>query len=353
MPLKILVAILSLAAFALWFAWPNDVVVDSPVASIHAVVNQTAVEYGFSSAAPQDANVWIPPEITFDSYESQYGPLPASLEATQIPFGMMVDASGNLIIDGKLRRLFDYFFTLDGEEPLDTILGRIEELIRQYLPASVQARALAILEQYVNLKRAEIELAARIDADFRLSGQQPSPAHLKREIRDLRGSHLDPEVYEGFFGEEDRRDEYTLSRIEILQNPSLTDEERDQALQMIEQNLPDSDRAYFEEERKTREVSRLIDAARAEGASDAEIFHIRAQAFGPEAAERFAIADKEIDTWDARVAAYREQRRAILSADGYSDADKEAEIQFLREQHFEGTELKRIPVIDAMMDAEE
>ena len=82
-----------------------------------------------------------------------------------------------------------------------------------------------------------------------------------------------------------------------------------------------------------------------------QIFQMRSEAYGPEAAGRYAEADREQAQWDLRVDTYREQRRAIMDS-GLSAADQEAEIARLREQHFSGPELMRIEVIDRMYDQE-
>ena len=351
MRILLIMAGILIAAVVVGFLLPGDETVE-PV-FVTEIIAGDPMDDAVEASPSVGSESWVPPHISYESYQSDYGPLPPSLEGTHIPMGMLVDESGNLIVDQNLRRFFDYFLTLDGEEPLETILARIKEMIRNYLPESAQPRAIEILYQYVELKKEEIALAARLDADFKASGERADIAYMKRSIRDLRASNLDPEVYEGFFGEEDRRDEYTIARIEIQQDESLTEAEKAEALKAIEQYLPESDRQYLAEEREIREVYNAVDAAKAQGASEAEIFHIRSRAFGAEAAERYAAADKELDAWDSRVAVYREQRKAILETDAYSESDKEAEIQALREQHFEGNELKRIPVIDQMMDAEQ
>lgn len=355
MRLKIVLGLLPILAIAAWFYWPKTTTTVTPVQSqrLPSVADSPIRVISDQTMEQEASQGWVPPAITFESYQSAHGPLPLSLEGTQIPFDLMVDDQGNLIVDQNLRRLFDYFFTLDGEEPLETILARIEELIRKHLPQSAQERAMEILQQYVNLKQAEIELARQIDSDFNASGIQPGLVDLKNGVRDLRASNLDPETYQAFYGEENQRDQYTLERIRIQQDTSLTEEEREQALQAIEHYLPEADRQYLAEQRQVDQVFENVEQAKAQGAGEAEIFHIREQAFGAEAAERYAAADREIATWESRVAIYRDQRSAILAADGLTQYDKDAEIQALREQHFSGNELKRIPVIDKMMDGEQ
>jgi len=56
--------------------------------------------------------------------------------------------------------------------------------------------------------------------------------------------------------------------------------------------------------------------------------------------------------WDTRVNEYRNERNQILNST-LSDEDKQSQIEALRESHFSGRELMRIPVIDRMKDQQE
>lgn len=295
----------------------------------------------------------ILPMLSYDTYESEHGQLPSSLEGSAIPFNIEITADGQLVVDSNLRDLFDYFLTLDGEEPFEIIIARIEELLEKYLPQPALDRALDILNQYVNLKHAEAELAAQLDADLKASGRRPSLEELRRLRRDLRASNLDPETYEAFYGVEDKQDEYAVRRIAIQGDDSLTEKERQEALLALEQVLPEAERLQKEKERSTQNVYDDVERLKDEGASAAEIFAVRAEAFGAEAAQRYADADVKKEKWESRISTYREERKDILNTPGITESDKEYQIQQLREQHFEGNELKRIPVIDQMWDDRE
>ncbi len=302
------------------------------------------------SEADQSASVWVPPQLTYDNYQSKWGALPPSLQGTRIPFFVQVDERGQLVVTEALRDTFDYFLTTVGEEPLDTILARIRELIVRYLPVTAQQRALDILDQYVGLKQAEIDLQQQLAMDAQASGQQADLAERARLLRDLRASHLDPETYAAFFAQEDQRDDYALRKLEVLQDKSLSDQEREQALEAIEDRLPPEVQEHLKAERQAQNTLLMVEQAKAEGASAEEVFQMREQAFGAEAATRFAEADRRKEEWDARIAAYRAERAEILAAPGMSDEDKQAQIEQLRQQHFNELELKRIPVIDRMLD---
>ena len=85
-------------------------------------------------------------------------------------------------------------------------------------------------------------------------------------------------------------------------------------------------------------------ALRDEGASDSEIFAVREERYGSEAAERLAALDARRADWKRRLAAYRAERDGLL-ADGA--ASQEAALDALRERHFEANEITRVRALEA------
>ena len=194
------------------------------------------------------ATDWQPPRLTADNYESDYGPLPESLKDTRIPFDIRVDDQNHLIIEASLRRLFDYFFTLVGEEDVAQIKLRIEEILNRYLPEPARSEALQIFQEYVRVKEGEIRLRDQLAADYEASGRTVDLYERVRLLRDLRQSTLSPEVYDAFYAEEDKRALYSLERHALMQDESLSLEERNAALRELDQQLPESLRQAKEEE---------------------------------------------------------------------------------------------------------
>lgn len=295
---------------------------------------------------------WIPPVITYDNYQSAYGPLPRSLMGTQIPLYLQIDENGQLAVTEALRQLFDYFFKTDGEESRDTIIARVRELLNT-LPDPARERSLQLLEQYIALKKEELELQNRLAEDFKASGRHLDLAERARLVRELRAGQLDDEAYQAFYGDQDKRDEYAIKRMEIMRDTTLDPQQQEAALAAIEENLPADDRAVHQGEREAQQLDKRIAEARATGASDAEIFHLRETVYGTETAQRYVQADQAQAAWDGRISTYREQRAAILNSAALSDDDKNSQIESLRTQLFDTLEQKRIPVIDRMLDTEQ
>src|SRR5690606_32313520 len=67
--------------------------------------------------------------------------LPASLEGTSVPPGLLEDGNGNLVPTPGLRDIFDYFLSVLGEEPLDVIVARINAYLASNLSASAATQA--------------------------------------------------------------------------------------------------------------------------------------------------------------------------------------------------------------------
>lgn len=342
--LVIMVLVATLLGIVLYWAFrpsPQNPPLEANLTSTEQIVTQAMSE-------PLQ-ETWQAPHLTANTYQSKFGSLPESLKDTRIPFDLRVDEQNQLIIAASLRRLFDYFFTLVGEEDISLIKQRIVEILERHLPEPARTQASTIFQEYVALKEAEIALREQLAADYQASGRQLDLQERVRLMRELRQSLLSPEVYDAFYAAEDQRAEYSLQRHEILRDSTLSLTERNNALRELDRQLPESLREAKEEEYVHKELSQQIEQARAGGASDAEVFQLRSQVYGQEAAARFAEADKQQAEWNGRVAVYRQQRREVMQS-GLSGADQAAEIERLREQHFSGPELMRIPVIDRMLD---
>ena len=127
----------------------------------------------------------------------------------------------------------------------------------------------------------------------------------------------------------------------LEQDPAIDDAQRRQRLAALDARLPASVRA---EREAPLAVVRLEEAAqriRADGGSEDDVYRMRAAATSPEAANRLADLDREEAAWKARIAAYRSQRAAVLSAPG-GDAERAAAIGELRDRLFTPDEQRRL-----------
>jgi len=289
-------------------------------------------------------------EVAYDDYKSSLGPLPKSLRGTRIPAAFTLDAEGHLTITPSIKSVIEYFLSATGEESLETIIARIEEFISSQLEEPARSEALDVVAQYIGYKEALITLESDLAENTKLSGQNSDYLTMFQYRREARMNNLSPEIYDAFFADEDKADSYTSSLLEIGKNKDLTDEERDAQYLAAEQLLPKQEQAIKQAER-TRETLKVnIQTARDEGANDENIFQMRADVYGYDAAERFATADKKKAEWNSRFEQYRQKRQQILNNEGLSDTDKTNEIDTLQGKVFSQTEQRRLTTLDQLAD---
>ncbi len=293
----------------------------------------------------------IAPSLTFDNYQSKFGKLPQSLRDTSIPFNLTIDAKGNLLPDLNLRILFDYFLTTVGEESNERVIERLKELLVNNLPSSASTEALEILQSYIDLTKAIIELqqgiAHQTEAPHGLAGNY---AEMHRLQQQLRKEFLSDSIYEAFYADEDKRAEYSLQTIKIRQRTDINEQEKQRLMDELLDNLPAEARERKINERDRDLLAQRVEAAQRNGATGGEIFQMRSDVIGAEAAERFAKADAQAALWDNRVKDYRAQRQEILDLSYLSVEAKQAQITELQKQAFDEREQLRINVIDRMED---
>lgn len=285
---------------------------------------------------------------SMEGFHSIHGPLPRSLRGTRIPVAFELDSTGHLVVTDSIKTVIEYFLSAVGEEPIDTLIARIETLITAELEEPARSEALDVLKQYIGYKLALVDLETELAETQTMTGQSIDYLKLLERRRQARINHLSPDVYDAFFAAEDMSDNYTAGVLAIQQNDALTGAEKTDALIAIEQRLPLQEQAIKQKERVRNDLNKRVVQARKSGASDAYIFQLRADVYGVEAAERFAIADEKQAEWDARYSQYRAQREVIMDNQGGADIDKIQAIALLQSQLFSPQERRRLATLDQM-----
>jgi len=292
----------------------------------------------------------VAPSITSAKYQSTLGPLPKSLRGTSIPAAFELDSSGHLIITTSIKAVIEYFLSALGEEPVEQLVARIEEFFSAQLEEPARSEALDVLVQYIGYKEALDIFERELASDIELGGQANDYLRMFQYRREVRMNNLSPEIYDAFFADEDKADSYTAGILNMQKNPALTDEEKENQSQQLEQLLPPEEQAIKHAERERRNLNKNIKVARLAGATHEDIFELRAQVYDYETVERFAAADQKKADWERRFALYRQQRHSILTNDGLSNSDKQADIYTLQAQTFSQTERRRLPTLDELAD---
>lgn len=277
------------------------------------------------------------------------GPLPRSLAGTQAPGGWQRVEDGQLVPTPQLRELFEYYLSALGEEPLQTIVARIRAALA-VLPPAARQQALEILGHYLDYRLALTQLGSGEQGSVGLSGDPDAIAAQLAKVRDLRRQTLGEDVADAFFARDEALDQYTLTRLRIERDDSLSAAQKKAQLAAAATQLPESMQASRAATERFADYQQSLQKLRSEGASAAQIDQLRQQTFGAEAAQRLAALDQQRADWQKRWQAYR-NAVAQLDASGLASDEKVQQQAQLRQQYFSASELPRVKALDSIQKA--
>ncbi len=269
---------------------------------------------------------------------------PASLEGTDVDGALELDARGHFIANKNALRLFEYFFTALGEEPTEVILARIGLQI-DALPPEAAAEAYAFLQQFLDYRAgaSEMMLTGGEAADFKEAFERVSK---------LRSEAFGEELAHELFADEERYAQSAFERWEVVRDPDLSEAEKWDRVMEIEAELNPQQRSRIIDSLAPAETARIASLMREEGASDQDVWQLRADALGEEAAWRLADLDEKHKVWNERVAAYNEESEAIKSDPRLSEFEKASLVNELRTTYFDSTEQLRVQALERIAASE-
>lgn len=240
----------------------------------------------------------------------------------------------------QLVRMFDYYLSAIGEASTEAIQQRIvHELDLAMSPAQAQ-EAKRLLGLYLAFKRALVEL----EQDPALVGNGVQAIRQRMlAVQQLRERYFTADEVQGMFGFEDRYDADALARLSIDQDAHLSAAQKKSQLAALDAALSEPLRADRNANLALLNTQQQALDMRAKGATDDDVYRMRSQAFGTQAASRLAEVDREEQAWQSRIAAYQAARHAILSAEGTRSEDQhqQALVQ-LQQSHFSEDERRRL-----------
>lgn len=254
------------------------------------------------------------------------------------------DASSGPLAYGELKRLFDYYLSAVGEQSIEGITVHLRGELERRLPPAQAKRAQRLLDLYIAFKRELLVLEGKPE----LSGNAVQAIRARMlAMQDLRARYFSVEETQGMFGFDDAYDMDAVARLEVSQNPALNAEQKKQQLAAL-------DTAMSPVLREAREASLVVvrmeqqaQELRAKGASEDDIYRMRAKAFDPEAAARLADVDREETIWKARIVQYQEQRSKVLQSNAQaSESERQAAVLQLQQSLFSQPELPRLVAYD-------
>ncbi|NNC15428.1 lipase chaperone [Corallococcus exiguus] len=294
---------------------------------------------------PQGAAPAVPGAVVTASPDSQAGaplpPLPGSLQDTEEDGAVLVDASGHLVPNADLRRLFNYYLSATGEESASLIRERILAALRaKKLPAAAMDEAVQVLDDYL----AYLEAARGLGSNG--SAATMDTAERLESLRKLRREHLGGAA-DGLFGQEEAVDAVAVERLKLMKDASLTKEEREQRMSALEDRLPPDVRASREEAVRPLRQQAVEQELLAAGATAEDLHQHRLSTVGPEATGRLESLDAERAQWKQRLADFRAKREAL----GQSEPDparRQAAVQRLLFDSFTPEERLRVEAADTI-----
>lgn len=266
------------------------------------------------------------------------GPLPASLQDTDVDGWLGVDDAGHLVVTPGARWFFEYFLSATGEESAQEIRVRIIAEINKRLPAAGAQEAIALLDRYLAYRQRAQEMTATestTDLEQRL-----------RQLQDIRRQVFGDADAAALFGEEENILSVDIARARVLHDDSLSPQERQRQLDELEQQLPEPARAARAQAMGPLQLAQDEADLRAQGADPEEVRALRESRFGSEAADRLEGLDRERAEWDRRVADYRAAREGIEADQTLTAEQRARAADELKGQRFTPTERLRIEALD-------
>lgn len=288
----------------------------------------------------QDSRISAPPSLPPPSAPARLTPAaqePTSLRGTQVDGELLVDARGNLVLTSQVRHLFDYFLSLIGEESSQQARQRIRDHLTAQLDEPARGQALELLETYLDYQYQLVDLEAR----FPVAEHLEDLLAREQAVQQLRARLFSREAHEAFFAGEEIYNNFTLERLTIQQDPSLSDREKGLAIEALRENLPEEMQQLLVPQIHNDLREQTL-ALRAAGADEGRIRQLRMGMLGPEATERLEELDRSRAEWRERVAAFQQERERILSQPGLADSDRRAAVNALLEEQFTANERLRL-----------
>lgn len=272
------------------------------------------------------------------------GMFAASFSGTR-PDGRFKLNGDKLVLDAGLFEFFDYYLSAQGEKTLEEIRQQIEAELTATLPADAAKEAKRLLHAYLGYKQSLTQV-------MQTGGQNGQSVleqlrHRLSGARLARSRYFTPTEIKQLFGDRDTEEDQALARLEIQQDKTLSAEQKLARLAALDAQLPPEQRKLREQSQEHAALHNDVENLRKQGASEAQIYQLRTQRAGPEAAQRLASLDQEEQHWQQRVDNYLAARGQILNSQ-QAPAEREAAIQRLRQEKFSPQEQLRLSAFEEM-----
>ena len=277
--------------------------------------------------------------------------LPKSLQGTQVDGEIIIDGNKQLVVTAGLRRLFDYFLSAQGEEPLSQIEQRVIAYIREHTPEPAASQAVQIFQNYLTYLTAVSQLdKPKAQPNPNVSALDLSAIRNQlRAVQQLQARYFDAKTREAFFGDEQALNDYNMTVVEANQNAQLSNDQRqaiiDKAQTAYIASVKDPNlQTKLTQQRNIDKLLAQTQQMQQQGATQSQINAMRSQYVSPEAVKRLEQLDQSEAQFAQRVATYQTQSNQILSKLG-NVPQAQQQIVALQQTMFTPEERLRLDVL--------
>lgn len=252
-----------------------------------------------------------------------------SQQDTEVNCQLRLDNANRLIVNEQTRNCFEYFITQYGEKDLKQIKHDFKTYIQQNYKQPALGQIIDLWNRYINYREKLGDLQPP-------NIEKEDPQYYQSifaNMKNLRKQLFSDYEIEGLFGTEDTYHEYTLNRMTVLADKSLTEAQKAQKLKDLFNQLPEDWKANLEQLNKLEDLRKLTADIKARGGSAQDIHQMRMNLVSPEATQRLEALDEQRNDWKDKVNQYLGERDNIMKSN-MSDEAKQQAVQKLRTQHF-------------------
>ena len=301
-----------------------------------------------TESQPSQLNYFLEVAYQFQStaeYEatSIYGSLPANLADLTIET-FAYDANGQLIINENIKHIIEFFLMTAQEEGRDQAIERLNEYISLTLPADAANQAMTISRNYLNYKNSLLEYDFSVTGDL---SDERTISKVKASLeakKALRRTHLGEELSQSIFGSEERYDTYSVTRVEINADKSLSHEDKNHRLAQAESILSPKIAESMRREREEKALKEKISALQKSHDNGQEIYTLRKDFYGEKVANRMAYLEDNSGEWQDQVKQFKHEQQMILTQANLNHTEKNQLIQVSKQSIFSDKELIKYAV---------
>ena len=252
-----------------------------------------------------------------------------SQKDTQINCQIRTDASNRLIVNEQTKDCFEYFITQYGEKTIEQIKADFLTYTKESYKDPVMSQLSDLWTRYMQYREQMGNLQApTADKESAKYYQQ-----IVNNTQSLRKKFFSDYEIQGLFGTQDTYDQYTVDRLQILEDKTLSATEKADELKALFEKLPEDWKENLKQINQLEDLRKLTAEIKARGGSADELRQMRTNLVGPEATQRLESLDTRRSEWKSQVNDFLTERDSIMKS-SMSDSAKKSALDQLRNNQF-------------------